>query len=140
MIRLGKPPFLTYLSPPPTYWWLAPPLILVSFSGSSDKDDIIESLNRNDKPIKHILLKVIIFTFWLTSFSSIRDAGPIAGQGGGATGTKEHCRPHSANIYYPLSQSCIVYISRYWLCIDKGVKRLSEFLSILIINCLQFYF
>ena len=30
----------------------------------------------------------------------------------GPTGTKG---PHSANIYYPLSQSCIAYIARYWL-------------------------
>ena len=38
------------------------------------------------------------------------------------------------------SQSCIAYIARYWLCIDKGVKRLGDFLSILNIKCLQLYF
>ena len=58
-----------------------------------------------------------------------RDAGAKAGPGG-PTRTKGHWRAHSANIYYPLSQSCIASIARYWLCIDKGVKRLGEFLSI----------
>ena len=56
------------------------------------------------------------------------------------TGTKGHRRPHSANIYYPLSQSCIACIARYWLCIDKGVKQLGEFLSILSIKYLRLYF
>ena len=68
-----------------------------------------------------------------------RDAGAKAEQGG-LTGTKGHWRPHSANIYYPLSQSCTAYISRYWLCIDKGIKWLGEFLSILNTKCLQLYF
>ena len=60
----------------------------------------------------------------------IRDAGAIAGQGG-PMGMKGYERPYSANIYYPLSQTCTAYTTRYWLCIDKGVKRLGEFLSIL---------
>ena len=42
--------------------------------------------------------------------------------------------------YYPFFQSCIACIARYWLCIDKGAKRLGEFLSILNIKCLQLYF
>ena len=59
-----------------------------------------------------------------------RDARAIAEQRG-PMGIKGHWRPHSSNIYYPLSQSCIAYIARYWLCIDDGVKWLGEFLSIL---------
>ena len=58
----------------------------------------------------------------------------------GPTGTKEHWRPYSAKIYYPLSQPCTAYIARYWLCIDKGVKRLGEFLPILNITWLELLF
>ena len=52
-----------------------------------------------------------------------RGSGAIEGRGG-LTGTKKHWRPHSANIYYPLYQSCIAYIARYWLCIDKRSKAI----------------
>ena len=43
---------------------------------------------------------------------------------------------------YLLSSFPIIFafIARYWLCVDKGVKRLGEFLSILNIKCLQLYF
>ena len=57
----------------------------------------------------------------------------------GPKGMKGYWGPYSANIYYPLSKSCTAYIARYWLCIDKGVKQLGEFLSILNIKYLQLY-
>ena len=74
-----------------------------------------------------------------TRYHLYRDTGVIAGKGG-PTETKGYYRTHSANIYYPLSQSCIAYIVMYWLCIDKDVKQLGEFLSTLNIKCLQLYF